>query len=63
VVAVEGAAGGQEAAELLRREGASALVAEDPVRVDPHPGGFNVTDGVGRNQSFPAGPFEDAEQD
>src|SRR5829696_3426118 len=63
VVTVEGAAGGQKAAELLRGEGPPPLVAEDPVRIDPRPGSLHVTDGVGRDQAFAAGRFQDAQQD
>jgi hypothetical protein len=63
VVTVKRAAGGQEAAELHRGEGSPALVAEDPLRIDPWPGGLNVTYRVGRDQAFAAGRFQDAQQD
>jgi hypothetical protein len=63
VVAVERAAGSQEATELFRGECAAALVAEDPVRIDRRLGGFHVTDRVGGDQAFSAGRFEDAQQD
>jgi hypothetical protein len=63
VVVVERAAGGQEAAELFRGEGPSALVAEDPFRIDPRLGCLHVTDGVGGDQPFAAGRFKNAQQD
>jgi hypothetical protein len=63
VVAVKGAAGSQEAAELLRGEGPSAFMTKDPVRIDPRPGGLNVTYRVGRDQAFAAGRFQNAQQD
>ena len=63
MIVVERAAGGEEAAELFRGEGPSALVAEDPVRIDPWLRSFDVADGVGGDQAFPAGRFQDAQQD
>jgi hypothetical protein len=63
VVAVERAAGGQEAAELLRGEGPSALVAEDPVRIDSRLGASTSRTGLVGDQAFAAGRFQDAQQD
>src|SRR5215217_8931063 len=63
VVAVERAAGGQEATELLRGEGPPALVPEEPVRIDTGPGCLHVPDRIGGDQAFAAGRFQDAQQD
>jgi hypothetical protein len=46
VVAVKRPAGGKEAAELLRGEGAAALVAEDPLRVDTRLGAATSRTGL-----------------
>jgi hypothetical protein len=38
-------------------------VTEDPLWIDPRLGGFHVADGVGGDQAFAAGRFEDPKED
>jgi hypothetical protein len=63
VVAIEGPAGGQEVADLLGREGPSALVAKDLFGVQARLGGLHLPDRVGGEQAFLAGGLQDPQQD
>jgi hypothetical protein len=63
VVAVKRPAGGQEATELLGREGPSPLVAKDPFGVQAWLGGLHLANRVGRDQAFLSGRLQDAQQD
>src|SRR5215212_10011805 len=63
VVAVERPTGGQEGADLLGREGPSALVAKDLFGVQAWLGGLYLTNRVGGEQVFLARGFQDAQQD
>jgi hypothetical protein len=63
VVAVEGPTGGQEVAELLGGEGASALMTKDLVGIETRLGGLHLADRVGGEQVFLAGCVQDAQQD
>jgi hypothetical protein len=55
VVAVERPTASQEVAELLRREGSSALVAKDLFGVQARLRGLDLADRVGGEQVFLAG--------
>jgi hypothetical protein len=63
VIAVEGRAGGQEAAELLRRVGPAADAAEDGLGIDRPLGRLDLTHWVGRDDLVVLGRLEDSEQD
>jgi hypothetical protein len=63
VVAVEGRAGSQESAELLRREGASLHATEDDLGVDRPLGRFDLAQRVERDQPLVLGRLQDAVED
>src|SRR4029453_6676106 len=63
MVAVERPAGGKEPTELLRRQGAAALMAENLVWIDARLWRLHVPHRVGGDQLLLAGGLHDPQQD